>query len=161
MLDFDKYTFIFVAINLLILFFMMKKMLFKPVSEFMAKRTQSIKDDIDNAKKSKAEAIELKKKYEEDLMTAKQTADKIIDEARNRANSEYEAIVGSARQNAETLLENAKEEIEREREEMVKGIKNQVASLALSAASKIIEANMDTESNRKLVNKFIDEVGAA
>jgi len=43
----------------------------------------------------------------------------------------------------------------------MKELKNQVASIALSAASKIIEANMDTENNRILVNKFIDEEGAA
>jgi F-type H+-transporting ATPase subunit b len=44
---------------------------------------------------------------------------------------------------------------------MFKNVRSEVASLALAAASKVIEANMDTESNRVLVNKFIDEAGVA
>jgi len=55
----------------------------------------------------------------------------------------------------------AKEEIEREKNEALKEIRNEVVSLALEAASKVLEANMDTEENRKLVNRFIDEQGVA
>jgi F-type H+-transporting ATPase subunit b len=44
---------------------------------------------------------------------------------------------------------------------MIKGVRSEVASLAFAAASKVLEANMDTESNRLLVDKFIDEAGAA
>ena len=44
---------------------------------------------------------------------------------------------------------------------MLKDIRGQVAGLALAAASKVIEANMDNEANRALVDRFIDEAGAA
>jgi F-type H+-transporting ATPase subunit b len=58
-------------------------------------------------------------------------------------------------------MEKGREEIEREREQMLKDIKGQVAGLALAAASKVIDANMDNERNRALVDKFIDEEGVA
>jgi F-type H+-transporting ATPase subunit b len=44
---------------------------------------------------------------------------------------------------------------------MLKELRSQVAGLALAAASRVIEANMNTESNKNLVDKFIDEAGAA
>ncbi len=62
---------------------------------------------------------------------------------------------------AQNIKTKAMEEIDRERDQMLKSIKNQVASLALAAASKVIDANMDTVSNKVIVDKFIDESGVA
>ncbi|MCX8129559.1 MAG: F0F1 ATP synthase subunit B [Clostridia bacterium] len=157
----DKIKFLIVALNLLILYFLLKRTLFKPVTQHMENRTKMIRDSIDNAEKAKADAAELKKKYEDQLRTAKDEADKILNEARSRANKEYEEILQAAKKDAEGTMLKAREEIERERIQMLKDVRSEVASLALAAASKVIEANMDTESNKVLVNKFIDEAGVA
>ncbi|MCR4437117.1 MAG: F0F1 ATP synthase subunit B [Clostridiales bacterium] len=157
----NAFKFLMVALNLLILYFIMKRLLFKRVTDFMENRTNSIKESIDSAERNKAQALEMKQKYEDQLRTARDEADKILNEARGRGNREYDSIVAAAKQEAERVLASAREEIERERAQMLKEIKGQVAGLALAAASKVIEANMNTESNRALVDKFIDEVGAA
>lgn len=154
-------TFIWVFVNLMVLYWFLRKVLFKPVTEFMENRTNSIKDAIDNADKSKADAAELKQKYEAQIRNAKTEAEQIINDARNKANKEYDGILAAAKQDAEGVMLRARDEISREQAQMVKDIKNQVASLALAAASKVIEANMDTSSNRALVDKFISEEGAA
>ena len=154
-------TFIWVAVNLLALYFILKRILFKPVTEFMDNRAKSIRDSLENAERTKAEAYELRRMYAEQLGSAKQEADRILNEARSRGGREYDAIIEAAKHEAERILEKAREEIERERKLMLKEVKNQLATLALAAASKVLEANMDTESNRALVNKFIDEAGAA
>ena len=160
MLNFGP-TFIWVAINLVILYMVLKRFLFKPVTEFMKKRACMISDAIENSKRAHAEAEELRKEYEKRLKTAKAEADRILEEARVRASAEYEAIVGASKQEAERLIGKAKEAVERERLKMFKDIRNQVASLALAAASKVIEANMDTELNRALVERFLDKEGVA
>ena len=154
-------TFIWTLFNLLLLYFLMRKLLFKPVTAYMDNRTKSIKDNMESAEKSKADALALKQKYEDQIKTARDEADKILDDVRARAGREYEAAVGAAKKDAEAVLIRAREEIERERAQMINEVKGQVAGLALAAASRVIEANMDTESNRVLVNKFIDEAGAA
>ena len=154
-------TFIWTAVNLIVLYIVLRKILFRPVTQFMENRTKTIKDTIAEAERLKTEAMELKKKYEEQLKKAKQEAEAILDTARERGNREYDAIVSSAKKHANELVLRANEEIRREREQTIKEIKGQVAALALVAASKVIEANMDTETNRALVNKFIDEAGAA
>lgn len=127
----------------------------------MENRTKSIRDSIDNAEKNKLEAMKLKNKYEEQLRNSKLEAEKIINDAKARGNSEYSNIVSAAKKDAEDIVQRGRDEVERERQQMIKGIKTQVAGLALTAASRVIEANMDNENNRKLVSKFIDEVGAA
>jgi len=160
MLNFGP-TFIWTIINLLILYIFLKKILFVPVTKFMDNRTQSIKDSIANAEKLKAESEEMRQKYEDQLKNVYVEAEQIIKDARNRADDEYKAIINAAQKEAEELIAKAHEEIELERQRMMKRIRNEVAGLALSAASKVIEANMNTERNRKLVDKFLDEVGAA
>lgn len=154
-------TFIWVIVNLFVLYLILKKVLFKPVTEFMEKRSNSISEAIKNADNSKVEAAGLKNRYETQLKDAKVEGDKIQNEARNKANKEYEAILNNAKKNAEALLVKAREEAERERIQMIKEVRNQVATLALSAASKVLEANMDTDRNREIVEKFMDEAGAA
>ncbi len=161
MLELDKYTFLFTALNLLVLYLLMKKFLFKPVTDFMEKRSGSIQDALDNAKKDKAEAQNLKQKYEEQIVRAKDEADEILKEARSRAAREHDDMIFSTRQEAERILEKAREDISVERAQMMKELRGEIAGIALLAASKVIEANMDTERNRELVNKFIDEEGAA
>jgi len=147
--------------NLLILFIVLRKVLFKPIMEFMDKRSKSIEDSIADAEKQKAEATQMKTSYEAQLKNAKAEGKKIIDVAVAKAAAQQEKMVAEAQQQADELLAKARNEIELEREQMIKGVRNVVASLAFAAASKVLEANMDTESNRLLIDKFIDEAGAA
>jgi F-type H+-transporting ATPase subunit b len=157
----NAFKVILVALNLIILYTVLRKLLFKPVTQFMENRTNAIRDSIENAEKTKSEAEELKRRYEEQLRSARAEGARLIDEARARADREHDRLVAEARAEAEGILDSAREEIERERMQMLKEIRGQVAGLALAAASKIVEANMDTESNRTLVDRFIDEAGAA
>lgn len=152
---------VFAILNLLLLYFVLRKVLFKPVTEFMENRTQTIKNSIDDAEKQKAEAMELKRSYEEQIAHAKEDAEKIIREARVKAETEHDQIVTQARSEAEALMTRAMEDIENERRQMISELRAQVAGLALAAASRVIEVNLDTEKNRVLVDKFIDEAGAA
>lgn len=160
MLNFGP-TFIWAIINLIVLYVLLKKVLFKPVTQLMENRTNSIVNDLERAKKVNTEAEHLKMKYEDSLKAAKIESDAIIKEARIRGEKEYNSIVTTAKNNAEDLVEKARIQIELEREQMLKEVKAQVAGLALAAASKVLEANMDTEANRTLVDKFLDEAGAA
>lgn len=157
----NAFKIIMVALNLTILYVVLRKILFKPVTQYMENRTKSIRDSIDNAEKAKSEADDLRRRYEEQLRNARAEGERLMDEARVRADKEHDRLVAEAESEAENILDRAREETERERIQMIREIRGQVAGLALSAASKVIEANMDTESNRTLVDKFIDEAGVA
>lgn len=157
----NEMKFILVALNLIFLYIVLRKLLFKPVTDFMENRRNSIKNSIEDAAKQRTEASEMKRSYEEQLKGAKAEGESIVNEAVQKAGREHDKLVAEARQEAESILARAREEIEHERAQMIKEVRGQVAGLALAAASKVMEANMDTESNRVLVNKFIDEAGAA
>lgn len=157
----NEMKFIIVALNLILFYIVLRKLLFKRITDFMDSRANSIKNSIEDAEKQKAEAAELKLTYEEKLKSARSEAETIVNEAVLKAGREHDRLVAEAKQEAESILARAREEIEHERAQMIKDVRGQVAGLALAAASKVMEANMDTESNKVLVNKFIDEAGAA
>jgi F-type H+-transporting ATPase subunit b len=157
----NEMKFILVALNLIFFYIVLRKLLFKRITDFMENRTNSIRNSLDDARKQKSEASELKHTYEEKLISAKGEAETIVNEAVLKAGREHDRLVGEAGLEAESILARAREEIEYERAQMIKDVRSQVAGLALAAASKVMEANMDTESNRVLVDKFIDEAGAA
>lgn len=146
---------------MIILYVVLRKILFKPVTEFMEKRTRSIQASLDHAAAEKADALALKQAYEDQLKTAEAHGEQIVHEAVQKATREYDQIIDDARREAEAILENARIRAEREQEQTLRDIKSQVAGLALAAASKVLEANMDTDRNRALVDRFIDEAGAA
>ncbi len=153
--------FVWTMINLVVLYLVLNKVLFKPVTEFMEKRANSIKQQLEDSKKGKEEAAELKETYEKKLVVAHKEADKIIRDATEKAREEHDNIIRQAKAEVEILKERAREEIEIEREEMMKSMRNEVVSLALEAASKVVEANMDTEMNRKLVNDVVSRKNIA
>lgn len=157
----NEMKFIIAALNIIVLYIILKKILFKPVTAFMENRTKSIMDSIADAEKQKAEALALKSSYEEQLRRVREEAEKIVKEAHIRAAIEQNRLIMEAKQEAGNIIAKAREDLEYEHKQMLVSLKGQVSGLALAAASKVIEANMDTESNRALVDKFINEAGAA
>ena len=160
MLNFNI-TFIFTIINILFLYWILKKILFKPVTAFMEKRANNIKEMFDSAQSSKEQADAMKADLKKQLDKAIEEAEKIINDSKVRAEKQYEEILTKARNDAKLLAEKAQRDIEIERKNTFDDLKAQIAGIALSAASKVIQKNIDTETNKKMVEQFIDEVGAA
>ncbi len=147
--------FIWTIINLIVLYLVLRKILFKPVTEFMENRANSIKQQLEDSRKANEKALKLKESYEKMIASVKMDADKIIKEATIKAQEKYDEIIRQAKADAEALKANAKEEIVAERMEMMKNVRSEIVSLALESASKVVEANMNTESNRKLVDEVL------
>lgn len=160
LLDFTP-TFVLVAINLLVLYFVLKKLLFTKFTAFMDKRATMIQESLEESQKAREFAETTQKEYAQKMRDSKAEVVKMLEEAKADTSKQSDELMKLAKVEAENLIVKAREEIERERDKMIKEVRSEVASLALAAASKVIEANLDTESNRRLVEKFIDEAGAA
>ena len=102
MLDFDFWTILFSVINILVLFFFLKKFLFGRVNAMLEKRAQMVQADMDEAKQHAADAEKLKNAYEETLSGAKQEAKQIIATAEQNAHAQGSEITAKAQQQAET-----------------------------------------------------------
>ena len=155
------YTCVFALINLLILFLVLKLVLFKPVMNFMDKRSQAVADDLQTAADAKSEALEMKSQYDEQLKASRVEGQKIVDDMTKRANQIYADTIAKAEEESRQIIARAHAEAEREHDKVLKDSKAEISGLALAAASKVIGANMDNDVNRRLVDKFLEENGAA
>lgn len=145
------------VINILILFALLRIFLWKPVLRMMEKRRQTIQDSLDDAARANAEAEEKKTQYEVSLQGARQQSNTMITEAKSRAQEQYDAIIEKANQDAAAILERADKAAQADREHVMKDAQNELAQVALAAATKLMGATMDTQANKKMLDAFLAE----
>ena len=152
---------ILTLVAIIILYFGLKKLLYEPVNNFLEERKKGISDDMENAKQSKIEAEELKIEYETKMREAREQSQKILDDSRVRSRELRDELMNEAREEAASIKERARRDIERERAVAFESLKSETADIAVLIASKIMEENINVDSQSQLIDKFIDEVGSS
>ncbi len=162
MLDFlsiDTGTIIFTLINTLILFMIIKHLLFGRVNKIIEERQA----DVTNTYKKADESLENAKKQEETynniMVNAKDEAAQIVKSATQKALIRSDEIMLQAKNNANNVLEKANLDIEREKIRAKNEIKYEISDIALMMAQKVISKEIDKKDHEKLINDFIENVG--
>ena len=146
-------------LNLLILFLILKKFLYKPVEAMLQKRQSLIDKDLESAKKANAEAQSKKKIYEDKLSAADSEAEDILNEARRRAERKSDKIVASAKERADDIVSQAKSDAELEKKRAQSEIKHEITEVSTLLSEKILEREINKEDHRKLIDSFIENLG--
>jgi F-type H+-transporting ATPase subunit b len=131
-----------------------------PLLGMLEARREKIAGEFKEADRLKAEARDLKAKYDAELKTIEALARSRMTEAIAEGQRVAGEIKTQAQKDAAARLENAADEIMREREKAKEVLKQQVISLSLRTAEKILRQKLDDPAQRKLAGEFIDEVGA-
>lgn len=121
----------------------------------MELREQSIKDSLQNAEKVNQLADKRAAEYEAQLLTAQEKGKEIISEARKTAKKQSEAILQKAERDAEEKLEKSRIEIENEKTAAKKALKDEIGELALMAAGKILEEELDAKKHQAVVDDIM------
>lgn len=146
-------------INLLLIFLILKKFLYKPVQNVMSKRQEEIDAHYKTAEDAEKDALEAKEKYETKLSSADSEAEAILKEASLRADRRGERIVEEAREKAGVIVRQAQAEAALERKKATEGIKREIVDVSACLSEKILEREIKTEDHRKLIDSFISEIG--
>jgi F-type H+-transporting ATPase subunit b len=126
----------------------------------MNSRTQNIEDQIKDAEERVKQAQILKDQYEKRLEEAEDEGKKIVQEYRDKAVSLSSEIIEKANTEAEQIRARGKRDVERERQRAQEEIKEEVVSLALMAAEKVVDGQLDITNQHVLIKDFISKVGA-
>jgi len=159
MLDFSV-TFIITIINITILFLVLRKILFKPVTKFMADRTKRVQDAIDLAQKDKEDAAKLLAEYENKLNKADAEAREILKTARDNAERQSQLIIAEGKQTAQETVSAALKQIEIERQAALAKFKLEAVALVMAVSAKLTAKDFSGEDNRRYVNMLLDELSA-
>ena len=149
------------AVAFLLLFVVLKKVAWGPIISALESREEEIKNALDAADVAKQNAEKATSDYEKIKQEAQAEAQVILSEAKSVKEKMISDAVEEAKKKAELETEAALQSINAERERAVKEIKTAAVDLSIKAASKLIEKNLDSSDNRKLVNETIDKVGQA
>ena len=156
----NLWTMLFAWLNLLILYFILKKLAFGPLKNMIDSRQREIDDMYSDAEKSRADAEAMKADYEERMGNAKEESEEIVKAAIRRAQLREEEILREAEGKAERVLERAEEQIELEKKHMVNEVKDEVSKMAIDIASAVIERDVSEDEHKRLIDSFIDKMGS-
>ena len=150
-------TFAFTILNILVLYIILRKILFKPVTKHMDNRTKKIQEALDAAEESKEMVRQMKIEYDEKIRAAKEEGQNVIEMYKKMAEKEYNSIIESAKKEADQMLINAKAELQVEKEQLITSIKGEISDLVLATSEKVLKKNLDDDTNRKLITDFIND----
>ncbi|MEK7329634.1 MAG: F0F1 ATP synthase subunit B [Candidatus Eisenbacteria bacterium] len=147
-------------LGFLLMVWILRRYAWGPVIGMLEARREKIAGEFKEADRQKAEALELKARYDSELKGIEAQARQRIQDAVAEGQRVAAEIRAQAQKDAAMRLERASDEIMREREKAKEILKEQVISLSLRTAEKILRQKLDEPAQRKLAGEFIDEVGA-
>jgi F-type H+-transporting ATPase subunit b len=150
---------VFQLLMFLILLALLRKYAFGPLMGIMKKREEHIANEIETAEKSRKESERIAAEQNEALKTARQEAQQLIENAKKLGEQQEKNIIEAARSEATRIKDSALREIEQEKEQAITALREQVASLSVLIASKVIEKELNEQDQEKLINEYIQEVG--
>jgi F-type H+-transporting ATPase subunit b len=159
LVNIDWQTIVIQLINLFIQVLLFKKLLYKPVMNVLEKRQNLVDAPIKEAENAKKEALELKDQYEQSLAGASEEASRIIKEATSTANAKSEKIVNDAVAEAAVIKQQTEVEVEQQKKRAIAGAKEEIGSMAMGIASKVIGREITEDDHKDLVDEFILKVG--
>ena len=145
--------------NLLIMFLILKRFLFKPVQKMMAARKQQVDQIYQDAKENRDSAINMKQEYEARLAAAREEADGLVRNAVQTAQRKGDAIVAEANSQASHLKQKAEQESAQEKKQMLQDVRGEISDIAVSIASKVVEREVKKQDYDGFVDEFIKNVG--
>ena len=158
-LNINFFTALFTLVNTVALFFVLKKLLWGPIMKMIKDRQQEIDDMYAEADQAKSEASALRTEYEEKLVLAAQTSERIVKEAVERGQHREEDIIRQANAEADAILQKAQADIAQEKKKALNDAKNEIAGLAMDIAGKVVGRSLTDADQEKLVDQFIEELG--
>ena len=148
---------LFQVINFLVLLYLANRFLFKRVLGLLDERKEKIGKGLEDAEQAARDRELARAEREAAVAEARKEAAAMLANANKIATDTRTQILSEAKAEAEKVTARAREEIVAEKERAMAELRASVADLALEAASKLIRANMDTPTQRRLVEDFLAE----
>ncbi len=150
---------IFTLFAFLVLLFILKKVAWGPLMGIMIKREDYIATEIEEAEKSRVESNKLLEEQKKLLNDARKEAQEMIENSKKHGEVQREEIIQIARGEAERIKDSARAEIEQQKEQAITALREQVATLSVMIASKVIEKELNEEDQQKLINDYVQKAG--
>ena len=151
-------TLIWTIVTFVVVLVVLGKFAWPQLLATLDEREQGIRDAIDSAEQARSDAEKVLVEHRHNLVAAEDEARQIIADAREAGDRVRQETVAKAREEAQRTLEQARIAIESEKRAAIAQLRGEMADLAIQAAGALIDANLDDEKNRGLVDDLIARI---
>jgi len=148
--------FVFTLLVFLIVAFILKRYAWGPITSALENRQKTIDESIKRAEIALAEARQISEDNERARRASEADAQRVLREAREAADALRSEEVERTRDQIRGMQEAAR--VEREKQGALDELRTEVADLAIKAAEKLLQENLDAAKNRRLVEDFIRDL---
>ncbi len=158
LLNIDEGLIIWTIITFVLLLIVLKAVAWKPLLAMLDEREKRIQESLDQAEKARQEAQEAAEESRLMISRARAEAQEAVAQGREAAERVAQEVHQRAEGEAQQMLEQARRTIQQEKDQAILELRSRVADLALLAAGKVLEDNLDDARNRQIVDEFIDGI---
>jgi len=159
MMGLDPLSVVIHMANLLLLFVLLRTLLYKPVKKFMDARLAAQQEAQAAAERQSEEAAAMKAEYEGLLRTEAQEHAARVKASVDQARSESDSILAEARDEAHAIVQKAEQDARHEHEQMLADMRDDITDMAMAMASAVLRREVTAEDNQKIIDEFFDKVG--
>lgn len=141
-----------------LLMFVLSRYAFKPMLAAVEARELALQEAIDAAKRDRDEAQRVLAEQQANLERSRSEAQKLIADGRATAEKLRNDLIEQTRAQQQEMMERARRDIETEKNNAIASLRREAVDLAIAGASKVIERNLDSDANRKLVESYLSSV---
>ncbi len=145
--------------NLFLQLLVFKIFFLDKIKAILDQRREDADKQITEAENAKAEAMTIKKTYEQNMLQAKAKADDLLQTAQRTANSRSEEIIAQAQQQAAQIKSKAADDIALEKKKAINEAKDEISDLAMAIAGKVVGRELNAGDQAEMIDRFIDELG--
>jgi F-type H+-transporting ATPase subunit b len=145
------------GLNIIVLFILLRLILWKPIIKFLTARAQRVQDELSAAEASQSEAVSLKSEYERNLESIDTQSREILRDSQIRASEQSMEMLRLAKEQSDAMLTEAHDKIEAEKTQAVISARGEIAQLAADMAARILKREVKPEDNLSAARDFFDE----
>lgn len=145
-------------VNFLIILFVLKKFMYKPVLDMLKKREIQIKKGLDDSTEAEKRLTEAEEKEKQILQKARLTADKMISDARSEADELKEDSLGKTKLEAGKILEQARLTITQENREAEERLTKKIGGIAIALLEKSLTGIFGEKEQKVILKKATDQL---
>jgi len=157
-MKFDIWTFLFQVINFLVLLFILKRVLYKPIREIIEKRRSLIRQRIEEAEKTKKEAMELKENYQHEMDKLHELKSRMLEKMHEEVEQERKKLTGRAEEEAARVIEKEKAVFDTEKARHETELKDRAIEAVTIFATNLLTDVSDEDLHKAIYEKLFSEL---
>jgi len=153
-LEFHPEDVVISLINIIVLFILLRLILWKHVIRFLSEREKRVNDKIDNADKRIEDAEALHVEYNNQIDEIKERGNEIIRKSQQKANEQSDLILKETHKKAKEIMDDAETRIAAEKEQALEEAHLEITGLATEMAARILEREVSAADSKHVVDEF-------